>query len=191
MNEIGVLSNVIIDLTILVCLVVAIGLGSTLLWQILKFKKEQFKFDQMTKAMGAQMAIFQSALESGKLDLEVKIERMNKAIRVAQDILDDMHALTSGKPSNVTSIRKQAPSRTPPPLSKKTNTTQDDDIEDRAPAPIFNIMDPEFEDDLKEDASPASDDFDDLSAADKQELAKLGTPAEKALMAALKRAGRG
>ncbi len=189
MSDVTTISTVVIDLIILGCLVVAIGLGSVLLWQILKLKKEQFKFDQMSKSMNGQIAIFQSALESGKLDLEVKIERMNKAIRVAQNILDDMHELTSGQSSNVTSITKQAPSRTSPPLSKKPIAIEED--RDDAPRPMFSIMDPEFENELKEDASPAMEDYDDLSEADKRELAKLGTPAEKALMAALKRAGRG
>lgn len=195
MSDLGAMSAVIIDLVILVCLIVAIGLGSVLLWHIVKFKKEQFKFDNMTKAMSGQMAIFQSALESGKLDLEVKIERMNKAIRIAQDILDDMHELTKGAPinqgSNVTSITaRKVATRQDPPLSKET-VGDADDTPRHAPTPIFTIMDPEFENDLKEDASPAIDDYDDLSESDKRELAKLGTPAERALMAALKRAGRG
>lgn len=187
-----VLGGLFMDIVLMVLLVIAIGLGGVLLLQINTLRRERFRFDQMTKALAAQMSIFQSALESGKLDLETKITRMAKATEKAQLIVDEMHSMMAdaaeAKPrGNI--MAQQAPAqRKAPSVPPRMERAFDD--EPRDDRPLFSIIDPEFMANAKEDKNPAVDDFGDLTELDKRELEQLATPAEKALMAALKRAGQ-
>ena len=195
MDQVGAASNVIIDGLMLLCLLIAIGVGVTLLFQINKLRRERFKFDQMTQALAGQMAIFQGALAAGKEDLEVKIARMNKAVDQARDLSDELHILFEAG-NNM----KASPQHFAPPPHQQSYSQQPPRMQQQMqaepaprsvePRPMFAIIDPEFEPELKEDAQPLGDDFADLTATDRAELAQLATPAEKALMAALKRAGR-
>lgn len=186
-------ANTLMDVVILVLLVAAITMGGALMLQITKLRKERFRFDQMTQALNGQLAIFQAALESGKLDMETKITRMNTAIERAQKLADELHVLADGRaqaplqqPKKETerpaAMRRAAP---PPPLF-----TADIPYEPREERPMFSIIDPEFMIGVKEDDKPAIEGFDDLSPSDREELSQLATPAEKHLMAALKRAGK-
>lgn len=189
METVGAASNVIIDGLMLLCLLIAIGVGVTLLWQITKLRRERFKFDQMTQALAGQMAIFQGALASGKDDIEVKITRMNKAIDQARALADELHILLEAG-NNLKAAPPQPfvqPAMQQPPRMQPHYEPPPRNVE---PRPMFAIIDPEFEPEMKEDAQPLGDDFADLTATDRAELAQLATPAEKALMAALKRAGR-
>ncbi len=184
-------ANTLMDVVILVLLIAAIGMGGALMLQIYKFRKERFRFDQMTQALSGQLAIFQATLESGKLDMESKIARLNAAIEHAQMLTDEMHAMAEN------GVRQQAPRqaareterpaamrpKTPPPVITE-------EPEEREERPFFSIIDPEYMIGVKEENRPAVDDFGDLSATDRSELAQLATPAEKNLMAALKRAGK-
>ncbi len=198
MDTVGTASGVIIDGLLLVCLLVAITVGVVLLMQIMKLRRERFKFDQMTQALAGQMAIFQGALASGKEDIEVKIVRMNKAIDQARDLADELHILLEAG-NNLKSApqhfvqeqpQPQPQQRAPQSMAQQRASQPDHQPSARSERPMFAIIDPEFAPDIKEDSQPLGDDFADLTATDRAELAQLATPAEKALMAALKRAGR-
>lgn len=186
MEDMGAASGVIIDGLLLLCMLVGIGVGVTLLLQILKLRRERFRFDQMTQALSGQMAIFQGALSTGKEDIEVKIARMNKVLDQARDLADELHILLEAG-NNLKSAPMAAPQQPVPPAQRPI---QADPVPQMRERPMFAIIDPEFAPETKEDAAPIGDDFADLSATDRAELAQLATPAEKALMAALKRAGR-
>ena len=187
-------ANTLMDVVILVLLVAAIAMGAALMMQITKLRRERFRFDQMTQALNGQLAIFQAALESGKLDMETKITRMNTAIERAQKLSDELHVLADGRAQ--APLQQQAPKketerpavmrRTPPQPSVFVPEPE----EAREERPMFSIIDPEFMIGVKEDDKPAIEGFDDLSPSDREELSQLATPAEKHLMAALKRAGK-
>lgn len=186
MDEIGASANLLIDGAILVCLVIAIVMGGVLLWQILSLRRERFKFDQMTQSLNGQLSIFQSAMSKGRDDIEVKIQRLDRILDQARSVADELQFLIeAGENSKRSSPAPQPQSR---PQAPRAMTQAQSQNEERRP--LFSIVDPEFTPEVKEDAKPAVDDFSDLSASDRAELSQLGTPAEKALMAALKRAGR-
>lgn len=189
MDEIGASANLIIDGAILACLVVAILIGAALLWQILSLRRERFKFDQMTQALTGQLSIFQSALNNGKDDIEVKIERLNRFLDQARVLSDELQFLIEAGENSKRSA--QSPQHAPP-QSQQTRAQRAAPPAERHEErrPLFSIVDPEFTPEVKEDSRPAVDDFADLSPSDRAELSQLTTGAEKALMAALKRAGR-
>lgn len=183
------LSGMVIDMLILGCLIVAIGMGALLLWQITMLRRERFRFDQMTQSLSGQLAILQSALSNGKEDLEVKIKRFDRLLDQARTVADELHVLVeaagNSKQQTVSDARRNQTQSQPQPQQRVV-----EEAPPERPRPMFAIVDPEFSEDVKEDSHPAVDDYADLSPGDRAELAQLATPAEKALMAALKRAGR-
>lgn len=189
METVGASAELIINGAILACLVIAIAVGATLLWQIMSLRRERFKFDQMTQALNGQLSIFQSAMNKGRDDIEVKIERLNRFLDQARNLSDELQFLIEAAENSKRGTASPAPQQsraqqrpaapraeTPPPQEERR--------------PMFAIVDPEFTPEVKEDSKPVDDDFSDLSPSDRAELAQLNTGAEKALMAALKRAGR-
>lgn len=187
------ISGMIIDMLILGCLVVAIVMGALLLWQIMTLRRERFRFDQMTQSLSGQLAILQSALSNGKEDLETKIKRFDRLLDQARTVADELHVLVEAAGN----VRQQTVSDARRGTQKGPERMASDRMErvaEEAPPerarPMFAIVDPEFAANVKEDSHPAVDDYADLTPGDRAELAQLATPAEKALMAALKRAGR-
>lgn len=184
-------ANTLMDGIILVLLVAAIAMGGVLLLQIAKLRRERFRFDQMAQALSGQLAIFQAALENGKLDMETKIARMNTAIERAQKLADELHGMADSRAQAPKQPAKQARDERPATMMRQTPPPMPTvDPETREDRPMFSIIDPEYMIGVKEDDKPAVDNFGDLSAADRHELEQLATPAEKNLMAALKRAGK-